>query len=50
MCIFNICDVKNYFSSKSVKLGFMPMAKELAKRGHKVFMVSPHKGKNKHLD
>ena len=32
------------FSSKSIKIGFMPMAKELAKRGHKIYVVSPYKG------
>ena len=32
------------FSSKSVKLGFMPMAKELALRNHTVYIVSPIKG------
>ena len=32
------------FSSKSVKLGFMPMAKELAQRNHTVYIVSPIKG------
>lgn len=30
------------FSSKSVKIGFMPMAKELIKRGHTVTMVCPN--------
>eukprot|EP00088_Acartia_fossae_P000321 TRINITY_DN10124_c0_g1_i3.p1 TRINITY_DN10124_c0_g1~~TRINITY_DN10124_c0_g1_i3.p1 ORF type:complete len:524 (-),score=91.72 TRINITY_DN10124_c0_g1_i3:413-1984(-) len=33
------------FASKSIKLGFMPMAKELAKRGHKVTIISPFKEK-----
>jgi len=32
-------------SSKSVKLGFMPMAKELAQRNHTVYIVSPIKEK-----
>lgn len=30
------------FSSKSIKIGFMPMAKELIKRGHTVTMICPH--------
>ena len=33
------------FSSRSIKLGFMPMARELARRGHNVTMVCPHKDK-----
>jgi len=33
------------FSSKSIKLGFMPMAKELAHRGHQITIVCPHKEK-----
>ena len=43
--LFAVLLTKNIiFSSKSVKISFMPMAKELVRRGHNVTIISPHKG------
>ncbi len=33
--------------SKSMKITFMPLAEELARRGHEVVIIMPHDGKSK---
>ena len=36
--------LKTFYSSKSVKVGYFPLVEELAKKGHKVIIVTPFKG------